>query len=109
MAFIDDFEKLDVRVGTVIFAERFEQARVPAIKMKIDFGSLGVKSSSAQVAKRYLPEQLLGRQVVAIVNFPPRRIAGFDSEVLVLGAVPQKGDVILLRPDDYVENGTPIA
>ncbi|MFC4767370.1 chaperone CsaA [Effusibacillus consociatus] len=109
MAAIDDFIKLDIRIGTIIRAENFPEARVPAIKLEIDFGPLGVKRSSAQITKRYSPETLVGRQVVAIVNFPPRRIAGFDSEVLVLGGVPEKGDVILLKPDDVAPNGTPIA
>ncbi|MFD1678096.1 chaperone CsaA [Alicyclobacillus fodiniaquatilis] len=109
MATIDDFLKLDLRVGTVVEAEPFPEARIPAIRMKIDFGDFGMKRSSAQITKRYTPESIVGRQVVAVVNFPPRRIAGFESEVLVLGGVPEKGDVILLQPDGDVPNGTPIA
>ncbi len=108
MATIDDFSKLDIRVGTVVTAELFPEARVPAIKMAIDFGPFGIKHSSAQVTKRYAPHTLVGRQVVAVINFPPRRIAGFASEVLVLGGIPERGDVILLEPDDPVPNGTPI-
>ncbi|GLI07325.1 putative chaperone CsaA [Paenibacillus tyrfis] len=108
-ATIDDFHKLDLRIGTVIAAEPFPEARVPAIKLQIDFGELGIKRSSAQITKRYVPEELIGRQVVAIVNFPPRRIAGYVSEVLVLGGVPEHGDVILLAPDQTAPNGTPIA
>ncbi|GMX65158.1 chaperone CsaA [Paenibacillus elgii] len=108
-ATIDDFHKLDLRIGTVIAAEPFPEARVPAIKLQIDFGELGIKRSSAQITKRYVPEELIGRQVVAVVNFPPRRIAGYVSEVLVLGGVPEHGDVILLAPDQTAPNGTPIA
>jgi tRNA-binding protein len=109
MATIDDFLALDLRVGTVVEAAPFPEARVPAIKMKIDFGALGIKQSSAQITKRYSPETLIGRQVVAVVNFPPRRIAGYQSEVLVLGGVPEKGDVVLLNPDEPLPNGTSIA
>lgn len=109
MATIEDFTKLDMRIGTVIAAEPFPEARIPAIKMRIDFGELGIKQTSAQITKRYDPEQVVGRQVVAIVNFPPRRIAGYSSEVLVLGGVPEKGDVVLLAPDNRVPDGTPIS
>lgn len=106
---IEDFLKLDVRIGTIRKAEHFTKAKVPAIKLEIDFGDLGMKRSSAQITKRYSPDALIGKQVIAIVNFPPRRIAGFDSEVLVLGGVPEKGDVVLLKPDENLPNGTPIA
>lgn len=109
MATIEDFSKLDVRIGTIVKAELFKEARVPAIKLEIDFGELGLKKSSAQITKRYAAEEIVGKQVVAIVNFPPRRIAGFNSEVLVLGGVPEKDDVVLLQPDQRVPNGTAIS
>lgn len=109
MATIDDLLKLDLRVGTVLKAELFPEAKVPAIKMEIDFGEeIGVKQTSAQITKRYTPEMMVDRQVVGVVNFPPRRIAGFKSEVLVLGGIPEKGDVVLLQPDARLVNGTPI-
>lgn len=103
-----DFEKVEVRVGTVLTAARFPEARKPSYKMTIDFGPLGVKQSSAQITKRYDPKDLVGRQVLAVTNFEPRRIAGFKSEVLVLGAVPGEGDVVLLNVDEKVPNGTRI-
>ncbi|MGG4345327.1 chaperone CsaA [Paenibacillus lautus] len=109
MATIDDFTKLDIRIGTIVEAEPFPEARVPAIKMKIDFGPLGIKRTSAQITNRYDADAIIGNQVVAIVNFPPRRIAGYQSEVLVLGGVPEQGDVVLLKPDVDLPNGTPIA
>ncbi|MFJ7666693.1 chaperone CsaA [Lysinibacillus sp. NPDC097195] len=110
MATIEDFTALDIRIGTVIQAEELPKARVPAIKMQIDFGDpLGIKQSSAQITKRYMPQDIIGKQVVAIVNFPPRRVAGFKSEVLVIGGVPIEGDVILLTPDQPVANGTKIS
>ncbi|HXE59300.1 MAG TPA: tRNA-binding protein, partial [Gemmatimonadaceae bacterium] len=104
MATVDDFLTLDIRVGTVVAAEPFPEARKPAIKLRIDFGpELGVKKSSAQLTVHYTPEQLVGRQVVAVVNFPLRRIAGFESEVLVLGAMPTEREVILLAVDRAVD------
>lgn len=110
MATLDDFQKLDLRVGTITAAEPFPEARKPSLKLTIDFGpTIGLKRSSAQLTRRYTPEALVGRQVVGVVNFPPRRIAGFASEVLVLGACPEEGDVVLLRLDAPAPNGVPIA
>ncbi|WP_419890688.1 chaperone CsaA [Paenibacillus xylanexedens] len=109
MATFEEFMQHDIRVGTVVEAEPFPKARIPAIKMTIDFGPLGLKRSSAQITQRYTPDMIIGKQVVAVVNFPPRRIAGFVSEVLVLGGVPSEGDVVLLTLDSPLPNGTPIA
>ena len=106
----EHFFETDLRVGTVVSAEPFPEARKPAIKLAIDFGpELGVKRSSAQLTVHYAPEELVGRQVVAVVNFAPRRIAGYVSEVLVLGAMPDERTVVLLAPDRPVANGTRIA
>ena len=103
-----DFERVDMRVGVVIDAQEFPEARRPALKLSIDFGPLGVKRSSAQITDRYTPAVLMGRLVVAVVNFPPKRIGPFVSEVLVLGAYGAGGEVILLRPDFEVSPGARI-
>ena len=106
----DDFFAVDLRVGTVIAAEPFPEARTPALRLRIDFGpELGVRQSSAQLTRRYTAEELVGRQVVAAVNIGRRRVAGFVSEVLVLGGVPAAGDVVLLAPDAPVPDGTRVA
>lgn len=106
---LKDFQKVDLRIGTVIKATPFPEARTPAMKLEIDLGELGVKQSSAQITKRYVVEEMVGRQVAVVVNFPAMRIAGYKSEVLVLGGVPHQGDVVLLAPDEQVENGTKIS
>ena len=105
MATFDDFLKLDIRVGTILEAEVFAKAKRPAYKLKVDFGAeLGVKKSSAQITQQYTPEELIGKQVLAVVNFPPRQIADFMSEVLVLGTY-SEGGVVLIAPDKTVKNG----
>ncbi len=104
-ATFDDFLKLDIRVGTIIDARVFEKARRPAYQLEVDFGeALGVKRSSAQITEHYAPEELVGKQVLAVVNFPPRQIANFFSEVLVLGTY-SEGGVVLITPDKPVKNG----
>lgn len=105
--FIDfeDFVKVDLRIGTIIKAEHFEEAKKPAYKLVIDFGDLGVKKTSAQITTLYTLEDLLGKQIVAVINFPKKQIANFMSECLVLGAV-KKNDVMLLHPEYKVINGS---
>ena len=105
MATFDDFKKLDIRVGTIISAKVFEKARKPAYQLEVDLGEeLGVKRSSAQITDHYKPEDLVGKQVLAVVNFPPRQIANFMSEILVLGTY-SEGGVVLITPDKPVKNG----
>lgn len=105
-----EFFAFDLRVGTVVSAEPFPEARTPALKLEIDFGpGIGRRRTSAQLTRRYAPDALVGRQVVAVVNLPPKRIAGWVSEVLVLGGVPDAGDVVLLAPDAPVPDGTRVA
>jgi tRNA-binding protein len=104
----DDFEKIDIRVGTIIEATDFPKARKPAYKLTIDFGELGIKRSSAQVTKFYSLDQLVGQQVIAVVNFPPKQIADFFSECLVLGVYVENKDVVLIQPKHSVSNGSKI-
>lgn len=105
----DQFFAVDIRIGRVLTAEHFPEARKPAIKLMIDFGEIGIKRSSAQLTTHYKPGDLVGKLVVGVVNFPPRQIGPFVSEVLVLGACPSPADVILLSPDSDVAPGTKIA
>jgi tRNA-binding protein len=105
----DDFSKIDIRTGTIVEAERFEEARKPAFRLMIDFGEFGIKRSSAQITDFYEPEFLVGLQVVAVINFPIKQIANFFSECLVLGSVEKDGKVVLLQPERKVENGLPVA
>jgi tRNA-binding protein len=105
----EDFFAIDIRVGTVVRAEPFPEARKPSMKLEIDFGpELGVRRSSAQITTHYAPAALTGTQVIAVVNIGERRIAGFTSQVLVLGAMPSATEVVLLRPGHPVDNGTRI-
>lgn len=102
----DDFLKVDIRVGRVVRAEPFPEARKPAIKLWVDYGpDIGIRKSSAQITAHYTPEGLIGRQVMAVVNFPPRQIGKFMSEALVLGVPDAEGEVILIRPDEDVPEG----
>lgn len=104
----DDFEKIDMRVGTIIEATPFEKARNPSYKLTINFGELGIKQSAAQITALYKMEELAGRQVIAVVNFPPKQIANFFSECLVLGVYNANKEVVLLQPSMSVGNGDKI-
>lgn len=105
-ATIEDFDRLDIRAGTIVDAQPFPEARKPSIRLWVDFGgTIGVKRSAAQITVHYAPDRLIGRQVMAVVNFAPRRIAGFESEVLVLGVPDENGAVVLVKPDLRVPDG----
>ena len=102
----EDFEKLDIRVGTIVYAEPFPDARKSAYKLKIDFGALGEKVSSAQITAKYSVADLKNKQVLAVVNFPPKRIAGFKSEVLIHGVPNQESEIVLLSAENELPNGS---
>lgn len=104
-----DFQKLDMRIGTVLRAEVFKEVRIPALKLEIDFGELGVMKSSAQITELHAPEELIGKQIMAVVNFPPKQIANMMSECLVLGAVDNNVGISVLSPNHKVANGTRIS
>jgi len=108
MASFEDFTRLDIRTGTIVEASEFPEARKPAYRLKIDFGEKGILQSSAQITHHYTIESLLNRQIVAVINFPPKRIAGFQSECLVLGVYDENNQVILLEPGKNVGNGCAI-
>ncbi|MBI2282134.1 MAG: tRNA-binding protein [Bacteroidetes bacterium] len=105
----DDFEKIEIRSGTILEVTDFPKAKKPAYQLRIDFGPLGIKNSSAQITHHYTKEQLINRQVIAVVNFPPKQIANFFSECLVLGVYDENNQVILLQPDKPVRDGQRIA
>lgn len=101
----EDFEKVDIRSGTIIEASDFPKAKKAAYQLKIDFGDLGIKKSSAQITHHYSKEELIGKQITAVVNFPPKQIANFFSECLVLGVADEQGQIVLLEPGKKAENG----
>jgi tRNA-binding protein len=104
----DDFEKIDIRLGTVVEATPFPNAKKPAYRLLIDFGPAGIKKSSAQITAHYQVDELVGRQIIAVVNFPPKQIANFLSECLVLGVYDEQNEVVLLKPDKPMANGEKI-
>jgi tRNA-binding protein len=104
----DDFTKIDIWAGTIINAQPFERAKKPAFQLEIDFGPLGIKKSSAQITFHYTADELIGRQIIAVINFPPKQIANFFSECLVLGVYDNHDQVVLLHPSHGVENGSKV-
>ena len=106
---LEEFQRVRIHAGTIVEATPNPRARVPAYVLRIDFGTLGLRTSSAQITRHYTPQDLVGKQVVAVMNFPPKRVAGVKSEVLVLGAVSEDDGVVLLHPSFPVANGTPVA
>jgi len=104
-----DFEKVELRVGTIISVEDFPETKKPAFKLEIDFGDFGIKKSSAQITKLYSKEELLGKQIIAVVNFPPKQVANFVSECLVTGFVLENNEVVLAIPERKTQNGTKLA
>ena len=104
----DDFTKVEMRVGTILSAEVFKEVKNPAYKMQIDFGEFGIKKTSAQITKLYSPEELIGNQIVAVINFPKKQIANIMSECLVLGAVGEQHEITLISPERKIKNGTRI-
>ncbi|MEQ8470666.1 MAG: tRNA-binding protein [Marinoscillum sp.] len=104
----DDFQKVDMRVGTILKAREFPEARKPAYKLEIDFGELGIKNSSAQITDRYQANELTGMQIIAVVNFPPKQIGPFISECLVMGIYAENNQVVLLQPTEKCPNGSKI-
>ncbi|WP_272151497.1 tRNA-binding protein [Tenacibaculum aiptasiae] len=104
----DDFTKVEMRIGTIISAEEFKEVKNPAYKMQIDFGEFGIKKTSAQITKLYTPEELIGNQIIAVVNFPKKQIANMMSECLVLGGIGDNKEVTLIAPERNIKNGTRI-
>jgi len=104
----NDFMKVDMRIGTIIEVKEFKEAKNPAYKLKVDFGEIGIRKTSAQITKLYSPNEIIGKQVIAVINFPPKQIANFMSECLILGAVGEDKEVILIEPDRKTKNGQKI-
>jgi len=101
-----DFSKVEMRIGTIISAEIFKEAKIPAYKLKVDFGEFGIKKTSAQITKLYKPENIIGNQIVAVTNFPPKQIANIMSECLILGGLGDNKEVTLLQPEKKIKNGS---